>query len=186
MNIQYTFANHGFEIRRGACGPELLERLRAEFPVDAAADWHLGERSELIREAIAGAWAALAESILGPGVEAIQAILYNRTPDNNVAQEWHQDTEHLAPGISLLSLRVSLDPSTFADGGVKLCATSHKHGVLKPNEVKAHAARPVSCPEMEAGDVLLMHPLTIHASGKSETLRPRRVVHVVYRRGQLV
>ncbi len=182
MNIEYTFANHGFEIRRGACGAETLERLRAEFPVDAPADWHLLEHSALVQELARGPWAQWAEAILGPGAEAIEAILYNRTAANNEAQEWHQDTEHIAPGVALLSLRVSLDPSTFADGGVKLCPTSQKHGVLRAHEVKAHAARPFSCPEMAAGDVLLMHPLTIHASGKSETLRPRRVVHVVYRR----
>jgi ectoine hydroxylase-related dioxygenase (phytanoyl-CoA dioxygenase family) len=78
---------------------------------------------------------------------------------------------------------LSLDDCSFFDGALKLCPSSYKHGRLTELEVRRHSLRPFSSPEMQAGDVLLMHPLTIHASGASESLKPRRVIHAVYASG---
>ncbi|WP_031496055.1 phytanoyl-CoA dioxygenase family protein [Bryobacter aggregatus] len=190
MNLKFQLLNHGFEIREQACPAPLLQALQSEFPLDTPVDWDLLDHSASVREqATNGEFQALAAAILGPDCFPTHAILYNK---NLTAQAWHQDTTIKVEGqgfieapnkevySDLLSLRLSLDDCGFFDGALKLCPTSHKHGPLTPNEVRAHSSRPFSSPEMRAGDILLMHPLTIHASGANETGRPRRVIHIVY------
>lgn len=198
MNIQFRLATHGFEVFPNACGGDLLEALRQEFPTDAEPDFQLADTSRNVRDLLAhGFFRRIAESILGEDCFATHAILYNRTAANNTPQVWHQDTQIRIAGNDafeapedfdfgrLLSLRLSLDDSTFLDGGLKLCPASHVHGRLTEREVRGHSIRPFSSPEMKAGDLLAMHPLTIHASGASQTLRPRRVIHAVYAVGDL-
>lgn len=70
-------------------------------------------------------------------------------------------------------LHLALEDCGFFDGALKLCPASHKHGVLSPQQIRGHAIRPFSAPELKAGDVLAYHPLTIHASAAS-TSGPRR------------
>ena len=190
VNINFSLHNHGFEVYRQACLDPLLSRLQHEFPPDSPVDWNILETSPLVRqEASTGLFHACAAKILGPDCRPTHAILYNR---NETAQPWHQDTQVKFPGPDfitptdpsiynrLLSVRLSLDDCTFADGALKLCPSSYKHGVLTEYEIRGHALRPFSSPEMKAGDILLMHPLTIHASSASQTGRPRRVLHIVF------
>jgi hypothetical protein len=196
VNIQFTLANHGYEVRRQACPADTLAALQAAFPLDCAVDWELAEHSPLVQELLRqGFLRDLAVSVLGPECFATHAILYNKTAGNNTAQAWHQDTTIKVAGSGfveapeegvfarLLSIRLSLDDCSFFDGALKLCPSSYKHGRLTELEVRRHSLRPFSSPEMQAGDVLLMHPLTIHASGASESLKPRRVIHAVYASG---
>lgn len=195
MNLKFQLHNHGFEVREQACPPPLLAKLQGMFAPDAAVDWELLEHNATIRyEALEGMFHDVAASVLGEECFATHAILYNK---NDTAQPWHQDLRVKVKGRGfvepedrgiydrLLSVRLSLDDCTFFDGALKLCPTSQKHGVLTEREVRGHSLRPFSSPEMKAGDVLVMHPLTIHASGKSETGKPRRVIHVVYAAGDL-
>lgn len=198
VNINFKLSNHGFECYRAACPPDVLATLQAAFPLDSPPDHNLHQTSPLVAGLLAdGFFHDLASTILGPEATCTHAILYNRTAANNTPQEWHQDTQIRLPSGEtveapdgfdynrLLSLRLSLDDSTFLDGGVKLCPASHVHGKLTAREVRGHSIRPFSSPEMKAGDVLAMHPLTIHASGASQTLKPRRVIHAVYSLGPL-
>jgi hypothetical protein len=197
VNIQFTLANHGYEVRRQACPAETLTALQSAFPANSAVDWELADHSPLVLSLLQqGLFRDLAVEILGPDCFATHAILYNKTPDNNTAQAWHQDTTIKAAGAGfveapdeavfsrLLSIRLSLDDCSFFDGALKLCPSSHKHGRLSELEVRRHSLRPFSSPEMQAGDLLLMHPLTIHASGASETLKPRRVIQAVFAVGE--
>jgi hypothetical protein len=190
VNIHFSLHNHGFEVYRQACLDPLLSRLQHEFPPDSPVDWNILETSPLVREqATGGVFHDYALKNLGPGCFPTHAILYNR---NETAQPWHQDTQVKFPGPDfitpsdptlynrLLSVRLSLDHCTFADGALKLCPSSYKHGVLSEYEIRGHALRPFSAPEMNAGDILVMHPLTIHASAASQTGRPRRVLHIVF------
>lgn len=190
MNIQFQLHQHGFEVLPQACPAPLLAELQSSFPLDAAVDWELIDHSALVAsESRTGAIHAIAAAVLGEDCFPTHAILYNK---NDTAQPWHQDTtikpngqEFTTPSDpsvynQFLSVRISLDDCTFFDGALKLCPTSQKHGVLTAQEIRGHSIRPFSSPEMQAGDVLIMHPLTIHASAASTTGKPRRVIHVVY------
>lgn len=190
MNLKFQLHNHGFEVHEQACPATLLHTFRDEFPLDAAVDWELLANSQTVKEqATTGIFYELAKSILGENCFPTHAILYNK---NDTAQPWHQDTTIKLPGSGfvdapdkaiysrLLSLRLCLDDCTFLDGALKLCPSSQKHGVLTTQEIRGHSLCPFSSPEMKAGDILIMHPLTIHASAASTTGMPRRVIHIVY------
>jgi len=173
LNLKFQLHNHGFEVHEQACPATLLFQLQNEFPADAAEDAGLLEKSETVRkEALTGIFHETAKEILGEGCVPTQAILYN---NNDTAQPWHQD-----PTAKGLIVRLSLDDCTFFDGALKLCPSSHKHGPLTAQEIRGHSLRPFSSPEMKAGDILIMHPLTIHASAASTTGKPRRVIHIAY------
>ncbi len=190
MNLNFQLHNHGFEVHEAACPAKLLAQLQSEFPVDAPVDRELLDHSDVVsREARTGFFHQVAKAVLGDQCVPTHAILYQT---NDTAQAWHQDSTVKVPGDGfveppdksifgrMLSLRLSLDDCTFFDGALKLCPSSHKHGVLTAQEIRGHSLRPFSSPEMKAGDLLIMHPLTIHASGASTTGKPRRVIHIVY------
>lgn len=173
MNLKFQLHNHGFEVHEQACPASLLTQLQNEFPPDAAEASDLLEKSASVREAATtGIFHQTAKQILGEGCVPTQAILYNKS---DTAEPWNQAT----PATGLI-LRLSLDDCTFFDGALKLCPSSHKHGPLTAQEIRGHSLRPFSSPEMRAGDILIMNPLTIHATAASTTGKPRRVVHIAY------
>lgn len=177
MNLKFQLHNHGFEVHEQACPATLLAQLQGEFPADASEDEDLLKRSATVsEEANTGTFYQIAKSILGKGCFPTHAILYNK---NDTAQSWHQGTT-VKPGGQSLIVRLSLDDCTFFDGAFKLCPSSHKHGPLTAQEIRGYSLRPFSSPEMKAGDILILHPLTIHASAASTTGKPRRVIHIVY------
>lgn len=178
MNITFELRNHGFELREQACPPELLASLQREFAPDAPDDCALLEHSAAVSAAAtSGYFQQLAASVLGEGCVPVEASLENRRTD---AEPWHQEVASPTANDRMLAVRLSLDDCTFFDGALKLCPSSYKHGVLTANEVRGHSLRPFSSPEMKAGDILLMHPLTIHANAASTTGKPRRVIHILY------
>jgi ectoine hydroxylase-related dioxygenase (phytanoyl-CoA dioxygenase family) len=88
-------------------------------------------------------------------------------------EEWRQD--HAAAQDQQLFGWLAQEAASFSNGGLKFCPSSHRHGVLSPRDVKAHAARPFAAPELAAGDLVVMNPLTIHSSAKCEGPRARLV-----------
>lgn len=95
------------------------------------------------------------------------------------AEDWRQDLESAAAGYTIVWVAISA--ASFSNGGLKLCPSSHKHGVLTPGEARAHAARPFAAPELAAGDAIVMNPLTIHAKAmaQGEGARFERIVCVI-------
>lgn len=166
MNITFQLQNHGFEVHSQACPAPLLAELQAAFQPYAPI---------LSEQAATGIFYQTAAAVLGKNCFPTQTILYD---ENSPAVPWRQAaTEH--PDRKLI-VRLSLDPCSFFDGALKLCPSSHKHGALTPQQVLAHSSRPFSSPEMAAGDILIMHPLTIHSTNASESNAPRRVIQITY------
>jgi ectoine hydroxylase-related dioxygenase (phytanoyl-CoA dioxygenase family) len=81
----------------------------------------------------------------------------------------------------VLALRVHLDDSTASNGSLRVLPCTHKLGVLSDDRIHALAREtaPVSCIVPRCG-VLAMRPLLIHASSKSASEDPRRVLHIEY------
>jgi hypothetical protein len=168
MNLKFELLNHGFEIHAQACPPELLALLRQEFAETGDVEEGLLDRFP----ALAGGLQELAARLIGPDYLPTQASLRSAS---DRSEAWRQE-----PVEEAILLRLSLDPCTFFDGALKLCPSSHKHGVLTANEIRGHSIRPFSSPEMAAGDILLMHPLTIHARAANTSGKPSRVIQLTY------
>lgn len=149
----------------------------------------------------------LARSILGPDAFPFRATLFDKSTTANWLVVWHQDTAlplrsrmelpgwgpwsvkdgiHYAhaptdPLSKVLALRVHFDDSTTENGPLRVLAGTHRLGVMSDDSVHEVATRitPVDC-VVPKGGVVAMRPLLIHSSSKSQTLMPRRVLHIEY------
>jgi len=148
-----------------------------------------------------------ARRILGDQATAFRATLFDKSPQANWLVVWHQDTvlpiqeRHdvcgwgpwsIKDGISyahapasalcqVLALRVHFDESNADNGPPRVLPGTHMKGVLTDAEIEklAAEARTVDC-LVPQGGVLAMRPLIVHASSKSRSPVPRRVVHIEY------
>jgi len=89
-----------------------------------------------------------------------------------------------APASALsevLALRVHLDDSSDENGSLRVLPRTHTLGVLSDDDIHDVAQRiaPVDCLAPKGG-VVVMRPLIIHASSKSHSGTPRRVLHIEY------
>jgi hypothetical protein len=145
--------------------------------------------------------------VLGPYAVPYRATLFDKSPESNWLVVWHQDTalplraQSDAPGWGpwsvkagviyahaptealsrVLALRIHFDESTESNGPLRVLPETHQLGVLSDKAVHEVAARnePVDC-LVPRGGVLAMRPLIIHASSKSRSDAPRRVLHVEF------
>ena len=149
----------------------------------------------------------LARGFLGPSATPFRATLFDKSPKANWLVSWHQDTAlplrrtvslddwgpwstkdgvlyaH-APAWALervIALRVSLDDSLAENGPLRVLPNTHRAGVLADADIErlAREVGPVHC-VAPSGSVIAMRPLTVHASSKAVSDRPRRVLHIEY------
>jgi ectoine hydroxylase-related dioxygenase (phytanoyl-CoA dioxygenase family) len=149
----------------------------------------------------------MAQSVLGNDAFPFKATLFDKSPDTNWLITWHQDTalplrERIetpawgpwstkegvvyahAPASALeevVALRLHLDDSTKDNGPLRIIPGTHRKGILTDPEVEVIVANnmAVTCLAPKGG-VIVMHPLIIHASSKSQSDKPRRVLHIEY------
>jgi ectoine hydroxylase-related dioxygenase (phytanoyl-CoA dioxygenase family) len=136
-----------------------------------------------------------------------RGIYFDKSPDANWLVAWHQDltlsvrervevpgfgpwsvkdgVPHVHPPVELLeqmlTVRIHLDDCNTGNGALRVIPGTHALGPLDHETIMALGAegKEVIC-EATAGDVLLMRPLLLHASGKSVVSSHRRVVHLEY------
>ena len=87
-----------------------------------------------------------------------------------------------APAIPLeqvLAVHLHLDDLNLGNGPLRILPGTHKAGVLTDQEIQSfwEQMKPIDCP-VSLGGVLLMRPLAVHASSKSASTQPRRVLHI--------
>ena len=149
----------------------------------------------------------LAREVLGSEAFPFRATLFDKSPTANWLVVWHQDTAlplqqridlpgwgpwsvkdgiayaH-APSTALsqvLALRVSCDDSISVNGPLRVLPGTHTMGVLSDDTLHDLSTQiaPVDC-VVPKGGVVAMRPLVVHASSKSQTEMPRRVLHIEY------
>ncbi len=150
---------------------------------------------------------SLVQASLGADAFPVRALWFNKSNEENWPVAWHQDltiavdkqvnldgfsnwTEkqgvtHVEPPVeileSMLTIRMSIDPSDASNGGLHVLPGSHKLGRVLSSELSSMTERfTPACPQMNAGDVLIMHPLLIHSSPRSQSESNRRVLHIEY------
>ena len=148
-----------------------------------------------------------AQEVLGKGALPFRATLFDKSANSNWLVVWHQDTalplrekrETLgwgpwsvkegvryahAPTLALeqiLALRMHLDDSTEENGPLRVLPGTHTSGVLTDMELQDLDSRinSIEC-TVSKGGVVAMRPLITHASSKSQSAHPRRVLHIEY------
>ena len=201
----------GYSIVRSSVPQEMFAELRNTlFHDDSAGERCLLDRP-VVRETAMNLKLELIESgHLSSEAVAIQAIAFNKTPATNWKVAWHQDLmfpfakpvtarhfdiptvkqgiDYARPpaGIleQLLAVRLHLDDCDSTNGPLRVCPGTHRSGILATSEIPARVADrgEVTC-LAKTGEVLLMRPLTIHASSQATEPKHRRILHLVYHSG---
>ena len=148
-----------------------------------------------------------AKTILDEEPQLVRAIFFDKNPEKNWLVSWHQDktvsvnkrhhidgwgpwslkdnTHHVQPSESVLNkmvtFRIHLDDSNANNGCLKVIPNSHNRGVLKQTTIDDIVKRAafIEC-EANAGDLLIMRPLILHASSKTISPSHRRVIHLEF------
>ena len=164
--------------------------------------------STRLRELVDHLMLPIAQRHLHANAFLVRSTLFDKPSEANWAVPWHQDvtievsekweTEGYGPwsikdGLlsvqppasileNMLTLRLHFDDTDETNGALLVEPGSHLKGKV-PIE-KIHASNPVACC-CKAGDILLMKPLLFHASNRSVSTEPRRVLHLDFAFEQL-
>jgi ectoine hydroxylase-related dioxygenase (phytanoyl-CoA dioxygenase family) len=145
-----------------------------------------------------------ASTVLGGMAFVVRTLFFDKTPGANWKVAWHQDLTicvrerrdvagfgpwsvkdgivHVQPPPELLArmitLRLHLDACSVENGALRVLPGSHNAGRLNQNAIQDYRARIQEVPcELEAGGILLMRPLLLHASAPASSPRHRRILH---------
>lgn len=167
---------------------------------------NLASRAPLVAEfATSTPIRTVLRAILGDEARLRRSILFDKTPGANWNLGWHQDltiaveqranipgygpwTEKadvtsVQPPVSILeqmiTLRLHLDPCTSDNAPLRVLGGSHVLGRLGATDIAREVTQrtPHVCTG-EAGSLLVMRPLLLHASSPATDASHRRVVHL--------
>ncbi len=139
------------------------------------------------------------------GCHLTKAIYFDKPAGSNWLVAWHQDLMinvaqradqpgfgpwtakagwvAVQPPAAILentvTLRLHLDDCDATNGALKVVAGSHCQGVVPAERIASQTATPAVC-AVPAGGAMLMKPLLLHASSRSTSARPRRVIHLEF------
>jgi len=149
----------------------------------------------------------IVQTFLSPKAIPVRSVFFDKTPASNWYVTWHQDlsiavekrietegygpwstkegTLHVQPPEEILdqiiSLRIHLDACPKENGAIKFISGSHKLGRIPDSEISkvVSNSQPQVC-EAARGDIIVMRPLILHSSSKSESPDHRRVLHLEF------
>jgi hypothetical protein len=198
------------ELGATVCGPHLernrIENLIANLPPLTSAGTRTLLNTE-VGQSIARISAAFLIPILGEKLYPVRAILFDKSPEVNWNLGFHQDTKiavqakHELPGYThwsvkegihhcrppveflenMVALRIVLDDNDESNGPLIIAPGTHKQGFISADQINEIVQKNGQLAALaQAGDFVLMKPLTLHASGKSTSPNHRRVIHIEY------
>lgn len=83
-----------------------------------------------------------------------------------------------------ITLRVHLDNTDRDNGALKIIPKSHQKGIIRKDSKNWNTKDEVVC-EAAKGSVMLMKPLTLHASNRTTNGKKRRVIHLEFNKNEL-
>ena len=198
----------GFVVIRAAISVDVVDRLKVCLgEVEGAGRRGMLRLSEIASFATSDALTAWVSPLLPATSRPVRAIYFDKKTEANWLVTWHQDLsiavtqrreasgfgpwsvkdgiDHVQAPVSLLeqmlTVRVHLDDADESNGALKVLPGTHRLGILGTGEIaRLRSEVPEHLCESKAGDVLLMRPLLLHASGRSKSPTRRRVLHIEY------
>ena len=136
----------------------------------------------------------------------IKSIYFDKPPHANWVVNWHQDlTINLVEKIevpayknwrvnservvvqpnkemleSIFTIRIHLDDCTKENGALRVIENSHKKGVIDIKEWTKHKEGNEQICEVRKGGIVIMKPLILHSSKRTENKKNRRVIHIEF------
>src|SRR5277367_4486933 len=185
------FAIEGDVFDAGEIAHLLSELCVADLPRSRAGIRHAMQHASVARISRDTRLLGMAQQVLGAAAVPFRATLFDRSPVSNWLVAWHQDTAlplrarrevegwgpwsvkdgviyaHAPAGAlsQVLALRLHLDDSRAENGPLRVLPGTHRRGVLTDDEMARLAGElPANECTVNAGGVLLMRPLIVHAS----------------------
>ncbi|WP_405207176.1 phytanoyl-CoA dioxygenase family protein [Aquimarina sp. LLG6339-5] len=139
-----------------------------------------------------------------------KAIYFDKPSDSNWFVAYHQDLSisvdrkadlenysnwtfkkgqyGVQPPIEILqdtiTIRIHLDKTDKNNGALKVIPKSHLNGIVRADSKDWSIENEFIC-EVEKGGVMLMKPLTLHASNRTTNGNKRRVIHLEFNKHNL-
>ena len=149
---------------------------------------------------------AIVQKISPDCQKAIKSIYFDKPPNANWIVNWHQDlTINLKnrlefenfknwrensqrivvqPPIEILenifTIRIHLDDCSKENGALRVIENSHKKGVIGIKEWMLNKNGIERICEVKRGGILIMKPLLLHSSRRTENHNNRRVIHIEF------
>lgn len=200
-------------IAEAECDRVLARLSAATLRRSRAGARHLLSDAAVRELATASTLRQLASAVLASEAFPFRATLFDKSITSNWSVVWHQDTalplqtRFEVPGwgpwsvkaginyahapapalVRIVAVRFHFDESTTENGPLRVLPGTHRLGVLSDEEVAALARRgnAVPCLVPKCG-ALVMRPLLIHSSSKSDGMKRRRVLHIEYAAGPVI
>lgn len=152
----------------------------------------------------------LIQQHFGEGYFSVKSIYFDKPGASNWFVAYHQDltisvdtkkdisgygpwtVKHkqfaVQPPLNILqdnfTLRIHLDDTDQYNGALKVVPGSHLKGIYRPDTIDWAVERETFC-DVNAGGVMIMSPLLLHASNRTTNNKKRRVIHIEFSRSQL-
>lgn len=197
----------GFEIIRNVFNEAAINSFREEadrvaLAAKSSCVRHLREKSDLFKKlSTSQELVRLFPEALCP----VRSILFDKTPTENWPVAWHQDLTiavgekqeidgygpwsvkdgaiHVQPPVELLkkmrTIRIHLDDTPAANGALRVIPQTHT-GIIPQGKIPTYTDDSEVLCECRAGDILIMSPLILHASKRSQNPSRRRIIHFEY------
>ncbi|MFS2187908.1 phytanoyl-CoA dioxygenase family protein [Mucilaginibacter sp. Mucisp84] len=150
------------------------------------------------------------QQLFGDGYFAVKSIYFDKPETSNWFVAWHQDLtisvdkkieitgygpwtiKHnqfaVQPPLHILqdnfTIRVHLDDTDEGNGALKVLPGSHLKEIYRPENIDWQQETEVSC-NVQAGGIMIMRPLLMHASNRTTNNKRRRVVHIEFTKATL-
>ena len=134
--------------------------------------------------------------IYGPDtpIRCFRAMFMNKPAHQGKFLPWHQDRWKSLDRDPLITIYLSLDPATKANGCIQLIPGSHQMGVVNPTHPSGFLTEQQAAEycaqdkrmflETDPGEVTLLHNWTLHGSDVNQTDIPRRAFSICYMHGR--
>ena len=196
---------HGYAIADLVLSDSACERIIADLP--AVEEQRGGVRNLIDHPTVVSMVRSpkFAAAIGIPGLVAVKATLFDKTPESNWRVQWHQDrmiavkeradvegfgpwavkrgVVHVEPPVRVLeemvAVRVHLDDCGPDSGPLRVIPRSHKLGKLNDEQIAELTTNALMAElALPQGALLLMRPLLLHASLPAVQAGHRRVLHI--------
>lgn len=153
---------------------------------------------------------AIIKELFGEGYRIVKSIYFDKPGSSNWFVAYHQDLTisvdqrvdiegfgpwsvkqqqyAVQPPLEILesnfTIRIHLDDTNENNGALRVVPGSHKKGIYRPETIDWTIEKEVSC-NVRRGGVMIMRPLLLHASSRTNNDHKRRVAHVEFSDQQL-
>lgn len=150
------------------------------------------------------------KDLFGAEYFVVKSIYFDKPEESNWFVAWHQDLTisvdkkvdlpgygpwtvkqnqfAVQPPLNILednfTIRVHLDDADEGNGALKVLPGSHLKGIYRPETIDRNMETETTC-TVNAGGIMVMRPLLLHASNRTTNNKPRKVIHIEFTKAKL-